>query len=286
MHGIWTKRGCRRALSTAFWWLVMALCSVMFLLPFVWMTLTAFKTAPQTAAYPIEWIPSPWTLRAFREGLATGGFDRYFRNTAFITFLCILGTLSSGSLVAFGFARLNARGKRFLFSIVLATMMIPGTVTLIPMFVLYSKLKWVDTYLPLILPSFLGGGAFNIFLLRQFFASIPGELGESAMLDGCSWFRIYARIYLPNTKPALLVVTMFTFVGTWNDYFSPMIYLVNPRKFTISIGLAAFKSQYGGAMDVGPMMAMSLLALLPVLTLYLLCQKYFVEGVVTSGMKG
>ncbi len=286
MDSICAKHSLRRYFSVASWWMIMLLCSMLFMLPFVWMTLTAFKTAPQTVAYPIQWIPHPWTLRAFTEGLATGGFDHYFLNTAFITLMCILGTLVSGSVVAFGFARLNAKHKRLLFSIVLATMMIPGTVTLIPMFVLYSKLKWVDTFLPLILPSFLGGGAFNIFLLRQFFASIPRELGESAMLDGCSWFKIYRSIYLPNTKPALLVVTMFTFVGTWNDYFSPMIYLVNPKKFTISIGLAAFKSQYGGAQDIGPMMAMSLLALLPVLALYLICQKYFVEGVVTSGMKG
>lgn len=280
------RRRIKRFLSVSAWWMVMLICSALFMLPFVWMLLTAFKTAPQTVAYPIQWIPNPWTFRAFIEGLETGGFNQFFRNTTFITFSCIIGTLLSGSVVAFGFARLNARGKNFLFSILLATMMIPGTVTLIPMFVLYSKLKWVDTFLPLILPSFLGGGAFNIFLLRQFFAAIPNELGESAMLDGCSWFRIYRSIYLPNTKPALLVVTMFTFVGTWNDYFTPMIYLVNPKKFTISIGLATFKNQYGGAQDIGPMMAMSLLALLPVLVLYLLCQKYFVEGVVTSGLKG
>lgn len=276
----------KRAVSVVLWWILMSACSVLFLLPFVWMALTAFKTAPQTVAYPIEWIPNPWTIRAFVEGLQTGGFEYFFFNSAFITVMCIIGTVASGALVAFGFARLNARSKNFLFTVLLATMMIPGTVTLIPMFVLYSKLKWVDTFIPLILPAFLGGGAFNIFLLRQFFASIPKELAESAMLDGCSWFRIFWNIYLPNAKPSLLVVTMFTFVGTWNDYFSPMIYLVNPKKFTIAIGLATFKNQYGGAQDIGPMMAMSLLTVLPVLLLYLLCQKYFVEGVVTSGMKG
>lgn len=276
----------RRALSTLLWECVLALCSILFLLPFVWMVKTAFMTPRQIVAYPPQWIPNPFTVRSFQEGLAVSGFDRYFANTAFITVMTIAGTLLSSSMVAFGFARLKARGKGLLFTTLLATMMIPSTVTLIPMFVLYSNLKWVDTYLPLILPAFLGGGAFNIFLLRQFFASIPKELAESAMIDGSSWPGIFARIYLPNAKPSLLVVTMFTFVGAWNDYFAPMIYLVNPKKFTLAIGLNTFKSQYGGAQDLGPLMAMSLLTVLPVLALYLFCQKYFVQGVVTSGVKG
>lgn len=276
----------RRFFITLGWELVLVVMSILFVLPFVWMIKTAFMTPQQTVAYPPEWIPRPPTIRAFFEGMETANFGRYFMNTAFVTVMTIVGTLLSSSTVAFGFARLKGPGKSFWFTMLLATMMIPGTVTLIPMFVLYSNLKWVDTYLPLILPAFLGGGAFNIFLLRQFFASIPKELAESAMIDGCTWPRIFAQIYVPNAKPSLLVVTMFTFVAAWNDYFGPMIYLINPNKFTVSIGLNAFKSQYGGAMDLGPLMAMSLLTVLPVLVLYLCCQKYFVQGIVTSGVKG
>lgn len=266
--------------------LVLALFAVVFLLPFAWMIKTAFMTPSQIVAYPPEWIPNPFTLRSFEEGLTMGDFPQFFLNSSVITLLSIVGTLISSSMVAFGFARLTAPGKSMLFALLLATMMIPGTVTLIPMFVLYSNLRWVDTILPLVLPTFLGGGAFNIFLLRQFFGSIPKEMAESAMIDGCSWPRIFASIYLPNAKPALLVVTMFTFVNTWNDYFGPMIYLANPKKFTIAIGLATFKNQYGATQDLGPMMAMALLTVLPVLLLYLFCQKYFVQGVVTSGVKG
>ncbi len=276
----------RKAASTVGWELVLALCSILFLLPFVWMIKTAFMEAEQISAYPPEWIPNPWTLRAFYEGLASADFVQYMLNTCLVTALSIVGSVVSSSMVAFGFARLSGPGKRFLFTMLLATMMIPGTVTLIPMFVLYSNLKWVDTYLPLVLPAFLGGGAFNIFLLRQFFATVPKELAESAMIDGCSWPRIFWSIYLPNAKPSLLVVTMFTFVAAWNDFLGPIIYLVNPKKFTLAVGLNIFKSQYGGAMDLGPLMAMSVLTVLPVLALYLSCQKYFVQGIVTSGVKG
>lgn len=285
MNGIVGSRK-RRMLGTILYLSMLVLASILFLLPFVWMIKTAFMEAPQIVAYPPEWIPRPITLRAFREGIARGNFPLFMKNTVVITALCILGTTISSSMAGFAFARLRGPGKSILFTLLLSTMMIPSTVTLIPMFVLYSNLHWVDTILPLVLPSFLGGGAFNIFLLRQFFGSIPKELAESAMIDGCTWPRIFSSIYIPNAKPALLVVVMFTFVACWNDYFGPMIYLVNPSKFTIAIGLATFKTQYGTTQDLGPMMAMALLTVLPVLLLYLFCQKYFVQGVVTSGVKG
>ena len=168
----------------------------------------------------------------------------------------------------------------------LSTMMIPSMITLIPTYSIYAKLGLTDSAIPLILPLFFGGSAYSIFLLRQFFMTMPSSLGEAAFLDGCSWFGVFTHIYLPNAKPALLVVTMFAFVNTWNDFFNPMIYLSSPEKYTIAIGLAAFKKMYGGTMDLGPLMAMSLLCVAPIIILYLICQKYFVEGIATSGIKG
>lgn len=276
----------RKIAATCGWEILLIAISFFFILPFVWVTRTAFMEPTQASRYPIEWIPNPVTLENFAKGLDAADFVRFFKNTVLVTGLSIIGTVTSSALVAFGFARLWAPGKKALFMLLLSTMMIPSTVTLIPMFVLYSKIHWVDTYLPLVLPCFLGGGAFNIFLLRQFFVGIPRDLSESAMIDGCGWGRIFGQIYLPNAKPSLLVVIMFTFVNTWNDYFGPMIYLTNPRKYTVALGLTLFKDQYGGTMNMGPLMAMTFLTILPVLALYLFCQKYFVQGVVTSGIKG
>ena len=275
----------RRIAVTCGWEILLIAISFFFILPFVWVTRTAFMAPTQASRYPIEWIPDPITFENFVKGRRRRLCAVFQKHSA-----CHRTEHrrhgASSALVAFGFARLWAPGKKTLFMLLLSTMMIPSTVTLIPMFVLYSKIHWVDTYLPLVLPCFLGGGAFNIFLLRQFFVGIPRDLSESAMIDGCGWGRIFAQIYLPNAKPSLLVVVMFTFVNTWNDYFGPMIYLTNPRKYTVALGLTLFKDQYGGTMNMGPLMAMTFLTILPVLVLYLFCQKYFVQGVVTSGIKG
>lgn len=274
----------RRWYTTLFMQLVLVALSIVYILPLFYMITTAFKEAPQIVKYPPEWIPNPWSLRSFRAGLATGLIGNFFKNSVTITVLNIVGVLFSSSLVAFGFACLHAKLKNMLFIVLLSTMMIPSTVTLIPMFVLYSRLKFVDTYLPLVVTAFLGGGAFNIFMLRQFFVGIPLSLAESARLDGCGWGRIYWNIYVPNAKPALIVVTMFTFVNCWNDYFGPMIYLTTPSKYTVAIGLNLLVTQYG-TVDAGPLMAMAFLTVLPVLVLYVVCQKYFVQGIVTTGMK-
>ena len=266
--------------------IVLAVLAVVFLFPTLWMLCASFYDSTQAIAYPPRLVPDPWTLRSYIQVFEDPRIGSYFINTALVTALCIVGTLFSASLTAFGFAKLKSRYKNVLFFILLSTMMIPTTVTLIPMYVIYSKLGIVNTYLPLIIPSFFGGGAFSIFLLRQFFAAVPKELSESAIIDGCSWFGIYARIVLPNAKPALIVVLINTFVFNWNDYFAPMIYLTDPKKYTLSIGISFFKDMYGSLIDVGPMMAVSMLAILPILVIFLLCQKYFIEGVVTTGIKG
>jgi multiple sugar transport system permease protein len=275
----------RSGLSVVGWYLVLTLAALVFLLPFLWMFSTAFKTAEQTASFPPVFVPRPWTLRSFDEGLRRGPFALYFRNSAIVTALCVFGAAASSSIVGFGFARLDARLRNFWFFVLLGTMMIPTTVTLIPVYVLYSRMGWINTMLPLVVPSFLGTHAFNIFLMRQFFMGIPKEMEESALIDGCPWWTIFSRIFLPNARPALLVIMLFTFSRTWNDFFAPLIFLIDPQKYTVAVGLSFLKNPYGGATDWGPLMAMGLLSVAPVLILYVAAQRYFIQGIVTTGLK-
>ncbi|MDC7286368.1 carbohydrate ABC transporter permease [Blautia schinkii] len=265
--------------------IVLIFIAFLFLLPTLWMFCTSLKAPEQITKFK-ELLPNPVTIRSYIQGFAGGDFLRYIGNTVFIGLACVVGTVSSCSLVAFGFAKFKAKGKNILFMVLLSTMMVPQTVTLIPAYMLYSKLGWINTYIPLALPAFFATSTFNVFLLRQFFAGLPNELAEAGRIDGCSWLQIFARIYIPNTKPALLVVTINQLVFVWNDYMAPLIYLGKPEKFTIALGLNMFKAQYGGAMDVGPLMAMACLTVAPLLILYICFQKYFVEGIAASGIKG
>lgn len=271
--------------GSTIWYMILLLLAIVFILPFIWMLSASFKTPQQCIAYPPQWIPDPLTFRCFQEAFVSFPFIRYLINSCFVSILCILGTLFSSSVVAYGFARLNAPFKKLWFTLLLSTMMIPGFVTLLPVFSLYVKLKWMNTYLPLIVPSFLATSAFSVFLLRQFFLSFPKELDESAQLDGCSYFRIFWSILLPNSKTVLFVVALFNFVSTWNDFFGPMIFLSDQKRYTLAVGLILFKSAYGATLDLGPMMAVSLISVLPIMTLYLVAQKYFVQGIVTTGLK-
>ena len=281
-----TSAFIKKNMSVLLWYILMTALAAFFLLPIIWMFFTAFMTPPQTAAYPPKWIPNPWSIQAFVIGFGTIKILRSVGNTVYITLMCVIGNLLSSSLVAFGFARLNARYKNQLFMILLGTMMIPGTVTLIPTYVLYARLGLINTFAPLIIPAFLGGSAFSIFLLRQFFQTLPRDLAESAMIDGCSWFKIYLNIYLPNTKPALIVVMIFTFVGSWNDFFGPMIFLLDPAKYTLAVFLSLLRNQFGTASNLPTVMAMSLLSVTPIIALFFFAQKYFVQGIVTTGLKG
>ena len=268
------------------WYIIVAALSVIFVLPFIWMLSTAFKTAPQCVDYPPTFIPRPFTLRSFQEVFSISPILTYIRNSVVISLLNIVGTLVSCSLVAYGFARFRCREKNFWFTILLSTMMIPSFTLIIPQFSLYVKLGWVNTILPLTLPSFLATNAFSAFILRQFFMSFPRELDEAARLDGCSYFGVLTRILLPTSKTSMFVVALFCFVGTWNDFFGPLIYLNDMEKYTLAVGLVMLKASQGATLDMGPMMAAALLAVIPTFILYLTCQKYFVQGVVTSGLKG
>lgn len=267
------------------WYIIMILVSLVFCFPVLYLIFTGFKTPQETVAFPPTLIPKKWTLSAYEEGLSSGIFSKYLLNSIFVSGMVVIGTVSSAALVGFGFARLRSRMKNFLFMLVLATMMIPSSVTLIPVYSIYSKIGWIDTYLPLIVPAFTGGGAFSIFLIKQFFEAIPNELVESSKIDGAGWFTIFWKMFLPNSKPVLLVVIIFAFVNSWNDFFAPLIFLINPEKFTVAIGLNTFRNSYGAAMDIAPLMAMATLSVLPILLLFVFAQKYFVQGITTTGLK-
>ena len=264
-------------------YLVMCLLAAPFLMPLLWMISTAFKPAQLVYASPPQWIPNPITLENFRQAWALLDFTRFFRNSALVAGLSVLGTLGSSSLVGYAFATLPARGKSWLFRLLLATIMVPASVTLIPLFVLFSKLGWVNTWLPLILPQF-GANAFYVFLFRQFFRSLPGELFESAELDGCNPLMTYWKIALPLSHPALATVAVFAFIATWNDFLGPLVYLSTTDQYTLGLGLSLFQGLFYTQLHY--LMPMSLLALLPVLALFIVAQRYFVQGIVTTGLNG
>ncbi len=211
-------------------------------------------------------------------------FATFLKNTLTITLLCIIGQTLSASLVAFGFARMKFPGREVIFIMVLSTMMLPAQVTMIPNFIIYVKLRWIDTLRPLIVPAFFGGGAFFIFLLRQFFLTIPSELEDAARIDGCSPLGIYRNVALPLSKPALATVAVFAFMTHWNDFMGPLIYTQSMEKKTLALGLYSFKGLHGTEYHL--MMAAAIAVLLPVLIIFFSAQKYFVQGIVMSGIKG
>ncbi len=258
---------------------------IMFIFPFIWMVSTSLKYPADVYKIPLEIFPRRITLDNFIKGWKYADFGRYTVNTITITILAVCGTLISSSLVGYGFARFKARASEVLFLVVLATMMIPSQVTLIPTYLLFAKLHWLDTFLPLIVPAWFGGGAFNIFLMRQFFKGIPKELDEAAYIDGANSFQIYVKILLPAVKPALLTVGLMSITYNWNDFFNPLIYLQTDTKFTLALGLQFFQTLHGST-DIQMLMAVSLLTLLPVLLLFFVAQKHFIEGIVMSGIKG
>ncbi|WP_261176982.1 carbohydrate ABC transporter permease [Anaerobacillus sp. CMMVII] len=248
-----------------------------------WMLSTALKESWQVFEYPVRWIPDPIRWDNFITTFTSLPFGKWALNTAFITLLTIIGTLFSCTIVAYGFARFKARGKDVLFMLMLATMMLPGAVTMIPVFYLFLKLEWVNTYLPLIVPSFFGN-AFFIFLLRQFFLTLPIELEEAARIDGLNTIGILYRIILPLTVPALITVAIFQFNGAWNDFMGPLIYLNKPELYTLSLGINFFKNVNETQWNF--LMAASVVTMLPSLILFFLGQKYFVESITLSGIKG
>jgi len=277
-------RSSRRWLTQAVIWVVLVVGAVLMMLPLLWMVSSSFKLQQRVFQMPPQLIPNPFRPENYVEALTYKPFHIYFRNTAFLVLMNELAVLLAASFCAYGFARMRFAGRDFWFGVVLATMMVPYVVTLVPNFVIFSRLHWIDTFLPLIVPSFFGGGAFYIFLLRQFFRTIPEELADAARIDGCNEFTIYARIMMPLAKPALTTVAIFTFIGTWNDFMGPLLYLNSPERFTVSIGLSAFRSVLNTRWDL--LMAASTATTVPIIVVFFLAQRYFVQGVVMTGLKG
>jgi multiple sugar transport system permease protein len=263
---------------------ILILLGTIFVLPFYWMVSTSFKTPGQAYLFPPAWVPDPFSVESYRMLWGTSvPFNLFIRNTVFITIFSVLGTLFSCTLVAFAFARLKWWGRDVWFIILLATLMLPYQVVMIPVYVIFRKLGWLDTYLPLIVPTFLGN-PFYIFLMRQFFLTIPNDLEDAARVDGASSLRILLQLFLPNSKPVLLTVMLFAFVASWNDFFGPLLYLRKLEQMTVSVGLSMFAGYRSPNWPA--ITAASTLSVLPIVFMFVLFQRYFVRGIVLTGMKG
>lgn len=262
---------------------LLTLGSILIMIPVFWMVSSALKPNSQIFLFPPQWIPNPIQWENFVTAMTSLPFGTYFQNTMIIEVGSIIGTVLSCSVVAYGFARLSAPGRNFWFVVLLSTMMLPGVVTMIPVYLIFRQLGWVNTFLPLIVPNFFGS-AFFIFLLRQFFMTIPRDFEEAARIDGANTWQVLTRIMLPLSKPALATVTIFTFMGVWNDFMGPLIYLNKPETYTLALGLNFFKGQYVSQWNL--LMAASLVMMLPLVLLFFVAQKAFIEGITLTGVKG
>ena len=252
--------------------------------PFLWLVSSSLKSQVQIFQYPPDLIPNPVKFENYFNALTYKPFGLYLRNTLVIAGLNVIAVVFTSSFVAYGFARLRFPGRDFWFGIVIATLFLPYAIMIVPQFIMFSRLGWVDTFLPLTVPMFFGGGAFNIFLIRQFFRTIPEELADAARIDGCSEFGVLRRIMLPLIRPALVFVVLQQFLGAWKDFFGPLIYLQRQDQFTLSLGLQQFQSAHNT--DYALLMACSALFTIPLLVLFFFGQRYFIEGVTLTGLKG
>lgn len=274
----------KKRINTTIIYLVLITGSIVCLIPFFWLLRSSFMNIGQIFEMPPVWIPDPFTFDNYIEAFTILPFGQYFLNTVTIVVIVLCGTVITSSICAYSFARIEWKGRNIIFSILLSALMLPGAVTLIPTFIGWSKLNMTNSIIPLTVPAFFGGGVFNVFLLREFFKGIPRELDESAYMDGASHWTIYSKIILPLTKPALIVVGLFTFMNTWNDFMGPLIYLNSDKKFTLALGLQQFISLYSAQWHL--LMAAATVSLLPVLIVFFFGQRYFIEGITMTGLKG
>lgn len=257
------------------------------LVPMVWTLSTSLKTLDQINRWPPEWIPDPIAWGNYTEALQVLPFGRYFLNTMILVAAAEFGALITCSFVAYGFARLDFPGREPLFLLLISTMLMPYIVRLIPLFVLYGEIGWLNTYLPLAVPDLLGRNAFFIFLLRQFFRAIPNDLTDSARVDGANDFRIWWGVILPLSKPVLAAVGVFAFQNTWDDFLGPLVYMGgNPDLRTLAVGLYSLRNAPGQLPMIHYLMAVSLLMIVPVITIFAVGQRYLIQGVTTTGLKG
>ncbi|MHB0878746.1 MAG: carbohydrate ABC transporter permease [Anaerolineae bacterium] len=281
-----TRKGKRSPLA----WILQAIpiglayiVGAAFFVPFFWMVSTALKMPEFTFLSPPQWIPWPVNWKNFPEALNYIPFWTYTLNTIKIAVPAIVGTLLSCTLVAYGFARVRAPGRDIFFAVCLATMMVPWAVTMVPVFIMYKQLGWYGTYLPLIVPHFFGS-AYYIFLFRQFFMTIPMELSDAAVVDGCSQLGILRRVILPLAKPIIVTVALFTFNGVWSDYLGPLIFITRKEQYTLALGLTYFLDFQRPLWNLA--MAATTVAVLPVLIVFMLAQRSFIEGITLTGIKG
>lgn len=269
--------------------MILSAGALLYLTPLLWMISTSVKDNLQTFADPPIIIPNPPVIDNYVKILTSPNWRRWAWNTIYLTGMGLIGTLLSTSISAFSFSRLRWPGRNFWFMILLSTMMLPYQVTMVPTYLIFTRLGWINSFRPLTVPPFLAvGGAFNIFLLRQFFMTIPRELDEAAIIDGCSTFRIFWNIILPLAKPALATVAIFTFMSHWNSFLTPLIYIRDSELFTLTLGLSSLRTNYAvsGIIMWNELMSASILIALPCMLLFLFAQRYFIQGVVMSGLKG
>jgi multiple sugar transport system permease protein len=259
--------------------------SGLFLFPLFWMVSTSLKPLDETMRMPPQWMPHPIQWNNYWEAVHYIPFFAYARNTLVIAVLGTLGTLISSSLVAYGFSRIEWKGRGTVFLVLLGTMMVPFPVTMVPLYGVFRELHWIGTFRPLWIPAWLGASAFNVFLLRQFFLTIPRDFSDAACLDGCTELGIFWRVVVPLSRPALAVVALFHFLYCWNDFLGPLIYLTDQKDFTLALGLQFFQSRQGGT-PWNLLMAASALVVSPVIILFFFMQRTFIEGIAMSGLKG
>lgn len=265
-------------------YVLLTLVGLVLITPLLWMIFTSVKPMAEIVRFPPTFFPETINFDNYLKAIQSFPFWQYAKNTLFITVLVVLGNVLSNSFIAYGFAKLSFPGKKFLFALVLSTMMIPGFVTMIPQYVLFSKIDWVGTYLPLIVPAFFGN-AFNIFLMRQFYLSINDELIEAAEMDGANHLYIWSHLMIPLTKPALITIAINSFNSAWNDFLGPLLYIQDQSKYTLQIGLQVFQNQ--STTQWNYLMAGATLVLLPTVLLFFFAQRYFIEGMdLTGGSKG
>lgn len=264
-------------------YVLLIMISFIYILPFIWTVSTSFKADSELLDYPPSFFPKSPSPDNYVKAVNRFPFFKYFVNSMIITLGNVIGVLISAPLVAYGFSKIKWKAQNVFFILMLSTTMIPGAVTMVPTFLIFKHLNWLDSYLPLIVPAILGGGTMNVFLIRQFFLSIPNDIIEAAKIDGANDFTIYMKIMLPLSKPVLSIVSLFTFIGSWNNYMGPLIYITSEEKFPLALGMPMFMSRYGTYWNQA--MAAATLTLLPTIIFFIFVQKYLIEGIKLSGMK-
>lgn len=274
----------KKRFTTAIVYLLLIAGSVLCLMPLFWMLRSSLMTNVEIFMVPIRWLPEVFQWENYRDVFETLPFLKYYANSLTLVVFVVSGAVLTSSLCAYGLSRINWAGKKIVFTCIMGSMMLPVAVTIIPTFLMFRRIGLTNSLIPLIIPAWLGGGAFYIFLLRQFFLSIPKDLDEAARIDGATHLQIYSKIILPLTKPALVVVGMFAFMNTWNDFLGPLIYLNSDDKYTVALGLQLFVGSYRAEWQL--MMAAACLVVIPAILVFMIGQKYLIEGITMTGVKG